>query len=46
LEIIIATMQRLEADWQDQIGKRRFADFKTTLKELLGSSPRDRLRGA
>jgi DNA-binding MarR family transcriptional regulator len=46
LEIIIATMQRLEADWQDQIGKRRFADFKTMLKELLSSSSRDRLGGA
>ena len=36
LDITITTMQRLEADWQGQIGKRRFADFKTTLKELLG----------
>jgi hypothetical protein len=38
LDITIATMQRLETDWQDQIGKPRFADFKTTLKELLGVS--------
>lgn len=36
LDVTVATMQRLEADWQGQIGKRRFADFKATLKELLG----------
>lgn len=38
LEVTVAAMQRLEADWQDQIGKRRFAEFKSTLKELLGAS--------
>ena len=36
LDITVMTMQRLETDWQDRIGKRRFAEFKTTLKELLG----------
>ena len=32
----IAAMQRLEADWQNQIGKRRFAELKATMKELAG----------
>ena len=36
LDTIIAAMQRLEADWQRQIGKRSFADLKATLKELTG----------
>jgi DNA-binding MarR family transcriptional regulator len=36
LDVTVAAMQRLEADWQDQIGKRRFAEFKSTLKDLLG----------
>lgn len=38
LDITIATMQRLEADWQGQIGKRRFAELKATLKELSGKA--------
>jgi DNA-binding MarR family transcriptional regulator len=38
LDITIAAMQRLELDWQDQIGKRRFAEFKSTLKDLLGAA--------
>jgi DNA-binding MarR family transcriptional regulator len=38
LDVTVAAMQRLEADWQDQIGQRRFAEFKSTLKELLGAS--------
>ncbi|WP_443749531.1 MarR family winged helix-turn-helix transcriptional regulator [Asticcacaulis solisilvae] len=36
LEIIIATMQRLEADWRAKIGDERFAEFKATMKELTG----------
>lgn len=35
-------MQPLEADWQDQIGKRRFAEVESTLKELLGVSEEPR----
>ena len=27
-------MQRLEADWPNQIGKRRFTELKATLEEL------------
>jgi len=38
LDTTIAVMQRLEADWQNQIGKRRFAELKATLKELAGVS--------
>lgn len=38
LDVTIATMQRLEADWQGQIGKRRFAELKATLKELTGET--------
>ena len=29
-----ATMRQLEADWQRQLGKERFADLKAMLKEL------------
>jgi DNA-binding MarR family transcriptional regulator len=36
LDTTIAAMQRLEEDWQNQIGKRGFAEFKATLKELAG----------
>ncbi len=36
LEVTIAAMQRLEADWRAQIGDQRFADFKATMKELTG----------
>ena len=35
LEIILATMQRLEADWRAKIGDERFAEFKSTMKELI-----------
>lgn len=38
LETTIATMQQLEADWQAQIGKRRFAELKATLRELTGET--------
>ena len=38
LETIVATMQQLEAAWQAQIGKRRFSELKTTLKELTGET--------
>ena len=38
LETTIATMQQLEADWQAQIGKRRFAELKATLKDLTGQT--------
>jgi DNA-binding MarR family transcriptional regulator len=37
LDTTIAAMQRLEADWQDQIGQRRFAELKATMKELTGA---------
>lgn len=37
LDATIAAMQRLEADWQERIGKRRFAELKATLKELTGA---------
>ena len=36
LEITVAAMQQLEADWRAQIGDKRFAEFKTTMKELTG----------
>ncbi len=36
LDTTVATMQRLEADWQTQIGQHRFAELKATLKELAG----------
>ncbi len=38
LESNIATMRRVEADWQRQLGKRRFADLKAALQELTGFS--------
>ncbi len=38
LDVTIATMQRLETDWQSQIGTRRFAELKATLKELTGET--------
>ena len=38
LESNIATMRQLEADWQRQLGKRRFADLKAALQELTGFS--------
>jgi hypothetical protein len=31
-------MRRLEADWQQQLGKERFASLKAALKELTGVS--------
>ena len=39
LDTTMIAMQGLEADWQGQIGKRRFAEFKATIKELLGVVP-------
>ena len=36
LESNIATMRQLEADWERQLGKRRFTDLKITLRELTG----------
>jgi DNA-binding MarR family transcriptional regulator len=38
LETTVATMRQLEADWQAQIGKRRFAELKAALRELTGNS--------
>jgi DNA-binding MarR family transcriptional regulator len=38
VESNVATMRQLEADWQRQLGKERFADLKATLKELTGFS--------
>ncbi len=38
LDVSVATMQHLEADWTARIGERRFAEFKATLKELLNLS--------
>ncbi len=38
LETSVATMQQLEADWQAQIGERRFAELKATLRELTGQT--------
>ena len=37
VESNVATMRQLEADWQRQLGKERFADLKAALKELSGS---------
>jgi len=39
LESNVATMQRLEADWERQLGKRRFAELKWALRELTGFGP-------
>jgi DNA-binding MarR family transcriptional regulator len=36
IESNVATMRQLEADWQRQLGKVRFADLKAALKELSG----------
>lgn len=36
VESNVATMRQLEADWQRQLGKERFADLKAALKELSG----------
>ena len=38
VESNVATMRQLEADWQRQLGKKRFANLKATLKELSGVS--------
>jgi DNA-binding MarR family transcriptional regulator len=38
VESNVATMRQLEADWQRQLGKQRFADLKAALKELTGAS--------
>jgi DNA-binding MarR family transcriptional regulator len=36
LDVTIEAMQQLEADWQSQIGEQRFAELKTTMRELTG----------
>ena len=36
VESNVATMRQIEADWQQQLGKKRFADLKAALKELTG----------
>ena len=47
LESNVATMRLLEADWQRQLGKQRFADLKAALQELTGFSiDRKRTRAA
>ncbi len=38
VESNVATMRQLEADWQRQLGKQRFADLKAALQELTGFS--------
>ena len=38
VESNVATMRRLEADWQQQLGKERFTSLKAALKELSGVS--------
>ncbi|HWB44967.1 MAG TPA: MarR family transcriptional regulator [Hyphomicrobiaceae bacterium] len=38
VESNVATIRRLEADWQQQLGKERFASLKAALKELTGVS--------
>ena len=38
VESNVVTMRQLEADWQRQLGKKRFADLKAALKELSGVS--------
>ena len=34
VESNVATMRQIEADWQQQLGKKQFADLKAALKEL------------
>ena len=36
VESNVATMNKIEEDWQRRLGKRRFADLKTALRELSG----------
>ncbi len=36
LDTSVRTMRALEAEWQDQLGKARFAELKATLKLLAG----------
>lgn len=36
VESNVAAIRQLEADWQRQLGKRRFAELKATLQELTG----------
>lgn len=38
LDTIVTAMRDLESAWRAQLGKRRFAELKTTLKELTGES--------
>ena len=38
VESNVATMRRLEADWQQRLGKERFTSLKAALKELSGVS--------
>ena len=37
-ETNIAAIRQLEADWQRQLGKRRFTNLKEALRELTGFS--------
>jgi len=36
VESNVATMKKIEEDWQRQLGKQRFADLKAALRELSG----------
>ena len=38
VESNVTTMRQLEADWERQLGKQRFAGLKAALKELSGTS--------
>ena len=38
IETNLAAVRQLEADWQRQLGKQRFASLKETLRELAGFS--------
>jgi hypothetical protein len=38
LDTIVAAMRDLESAWRMQIGKRRFAELKATLRELTGET--------
>jgi len=37
VESNVETVRQIEADWERQLGKRRFADLKAALQELIGS---------
>lgn len=38
VELNVAAIRQLEADWQRRLGKRRFANLKAALQELTGFS--------